>query len=61
MKKIKRNLLLGASTLMFVGAMFVFADTNAQVDCSTKGKSIKKWCDSGTGNCICTVIITPDE
>jgi hypothetical protein len=60
MQKIK-SLALAA---IFGAGIFVSANLVAQsdctttTDCSTNGKSPVQWCESGSGNCLCTIIIS---
>ena len=57
MRKIKNKIAVGFSILVLLGGMLAYSSANAGLDCSTLGKSSKSWCESGSGDCLCTVII----
>jgi uncharacterized protein YgiB involved in biofilm formation len=64
LSKIMQKLKSLALAAIFGAGIFVSANLVAQrdctttTDCSTNGRSPAYWCESGSGNCLCTIIIT---
>jgi hypothetical protein len=64
LSKIMQKLKSLALAAIFGAGIFVSANLVAQSDCttttncSTNGKSSAQWCDSDSGNCLCTIIIS---